>query len=112
MNVFAPDGLFRLGSFQHAELFSGSSLHGKRCRSGRAIVLTGSGCVIGQPSECKTAILLDWAKTPHFGYVGDSVLGSVVNRGTGTKLANFKIVPGLGRGLAAELDALPGERSG
>jgi hypothetical protein len=25
MNVFAPDELFRLGSFQHAELFSGSS---------------------------------------------------------------------------------------
>jgi hypothetical protein len=25
MNVFAPDALFRLGSFQHAELFSGSS---------------------------------------------------------------------------------------
>jgi hypothetical protein len=25
MNVFAPDELFRLDSFQHAELFSGSS---------------------------------------------------------------------------------------
>lgn len=25
MNVFAPDGVFRLSSFQHTELFSGSS---------------------------------------------------------------------------------------
>jgi hypothetical protein len=40
---------------------------------------TGPGCVIGHASECQTAILLDRAESPHFGYAGDSVLGNDVN---------------------------------
>lgn len=60
----------------------------------RGNVLTGADCVIGHASECKTAILLDRAKAPHFAYVGDSILGSDVNLGAGARLANFKIVPG------------------
>ena len=60
----------------------------------RGDVLTGAGCVIGHTSEAKMAILLDRAKAAHFAYVGDSVLGQDVNLGAGTKLANFKIVPG------------------
>ena len=60
----------------------------------RGNVLTGTGCVIGHASECKSAILLDRAKAPHFAYVGDSILGNDVNLGAGTRLANFKIVPG------------------
>jgi NDP-sugar pyrophosphorylase family protein len=60
----------------------------------RGNVLTGTDCVIGHASEGKSAILLDRAKAAHFAYVGDSILGNDVNLGAGTKLANFKIVPG------------------
>jgi NDP-sugar pyrophosphorylase family protein len=60
----------------------------------RGNVLTGTDCVIGHASEGKSAILLDGAKAAHFAYVGDSILGNDVNLGAGTKLANFKIVPG------------------
>lgn len=60
----------------------------------RGNVLTGADCVIGHASEGKGAIFLDRAKAPHFAYVGDSILGHDVNLGAGTKLANFKIVPG------------------
>jgi NDP-sugar pyrophosphorylase family protein len=60
----------------------------------RGNVLTGEDCVIGHASECKMTILLDRARAPHFAYVGDSILGNDVNLGAGTRLANFKIVPG------------------
>jgi UDP-N-acetylglucosamine diphosphorylase / glucose-1-phosphate thymidylyltransferase / UDP-N-acetylgalactosamine diphosphorylase / glucosamine-1-phosphate N-acetyltransferase / galactosamine-1-phosphate N-acetyltransferase len=60
----------------------------------RGNVLTGSECVIGHASECKSAILLDRAKAPHFAYVGDSILGTDVNLGAGVRLANLKIMPG------------------
>lgn len=60
----------------------------------RGNVLTGADCVIGHPSECKMAIFLDRAKAPHFGYVGDSVLGNDANLAAGVKLANFKVLPG------------------
>jgi UDP-N-acetylglucosamine diphosphorylase / glucose-1-phosphate thymidylyltransferase / UDP-N-acetylgalactosamine diphosphorylase / glucosamine-1-phosphate N-acetyltransferase / galactosamine-1-phosphate N-acetyltransferase len=60
----------------------------------RGNVLTGSDCVIGHASECKSAVLLDRAKAPHFAYVGDSILGADVNLGAGVRLANLKIVPG------------------
>jgi UDP-N-acetylglucosamine diphosphorylase / glucose-1-phosphate thymidylyltransferase / UDP-N-acetylgalactosamine diphosphorylase / glucosamine-1-phosphate N-acetyltransferase / galactosamine-1-phosphate N-acetyltransferase len=60
----------------------------------RGNVLTGTDCVIGHASECKSAVLLDRAKAPHFAYVGDSILGADVNLGAGVRLANLKMVPG------------------
>ena len=60
----------------------------------RGNVLTGTDCVIGHASECKSAVLLDRAKAPHFAYVGDSILGADVNLGAGVRLANLKMVAG------------------
>lgn len=60
----------------------------------RGNVITGKDCVIGHTTECKGAIFLDHAKAAHFAYVGDSILGSHVNLGAGTKLANLKVVAG------------------
>jgi len=57
----------------------------------RGEVLTGRRCVIGHATEIKGSIMLDDAKAPHFAYVGDSVLGSKVNLGAGTKVSNLKI---------------------
>lgn len=46
--------------------------------------------LVGHASEVKNSILLPGAKAPHFNYVGDSILGSGVNLGAGTKLSNVR----------------------
>tara|TARA_X000001036_G_scaffold156114_1_gene148357 strand:+ start:54 stop:779 length:726 start_codon:yes stop_codon:yes gene_type:complete len=48
------------------------------------------GSLVGHSSEIKNSILLPGAKAPHFNYVGDSILGSDVNLGAGTKLSNVR----------------------
>lgn len=57
----------------------------------RGNVITGSGCIIGHSTEVKNSIFLNKACASHFAYVGDSILGSEVNLGAGTKLANLKL---------------------
>ena len=49
-----------------------------------------SKAVVGHASETKHSILLPGAKAPHFNYVGDSVLGTGVNLGAGTKISNLR----------------------
>ncbi len=56
----------------------------------RGSVYTGKGSVIGHTTEIKNSLLLKEAKAAHFAYIGDSILGSEVNLGAGTKLANLK----------------------
>jgi NDP-sugar pyrophosphorylase family protein len=58
----------------------------------RGSVLIGDECVIGNSTEIKHSVLLDGSAAPHFNYVGDSILGSGVNLGAGTKLSNLPIV--------------------
>jgi len=50
----------------------------------------GDGCVVGANTEVKRSIFLDGAKAPHLAYVGDSILGRMVNLGAGTVLSNFR----------------------
>lgn len=62
--------------------------HGAYIRGG---LVTGDNCVIGHDSEVKNGIFLNHAMAAHFAYVGDSILGSDVNLGAGTRLANLPI---------------------
>jgi NDP-sugar pyrophosphorylase family protein len=48
------------------------------------------GSIVGHSTEIKHSTLLPHAKAPHFNYVGDSILGSHVNLGAGTKLSNLR----------------------
>ena len=50
----------------------------------------GNHCKIGQATEVKNSIFMDYAKAPHQNYVGDSVLGEGANLGCGTVTANFR----------------------
>jgi bifunctional UDP-N-acetylglucosamine pyrophosphorylase / glucosamine-1-phosphate N-acetyltransferase len=63
--------------------------HGAYVRSG-CIFLPGS--MLGHASEAKNSVFLPGARAPHFAYVGDSVLGSRVNLGAGTKLSNLPVL--------------------
>ncbi len=48
------------------------------------------GSLVGHSTEIKNSILLPRSKAPHFNYVGDSIIGSNVNLGAGTKLSNVR----------------------
>lgn len=56
----------------------------------RGNVIIGDNAVVGHTSECVRSVYMPGAKSPHFNYVGDSILGSNVNLGAGTKLSNLK----------------------
>lgn len=57
----------------------------------RGNCLVGDRCVVGHTTEMKNSLMLNDAKAGHFAYIGDSILGSNVNLGAGTKLANLKL---------------------
>lgn len=56
----------------------------------RGNTLVGKGCVVGNATEMKNAILFDGAQVPHFNYVGDSVLGHRAHMGAGAITSNVK----------------------
>ena len=56
----------------------------------RGSALIGEGCVIGNSTEIKNAILFDGVKVPHFNYIGDSILGYLVHLGAGAVLSNVR----------------------
>ncbi len=62
--------------------------HGAYIR-GNAII--GKGCVVGNSTEIKNAILLDNVQVPHFNYVGDSILGYKAHFGAGVIASNVRI---------------------
>ena len=61
--------------------------HGAYLRRGSWIC---KDALVGHSTEVKNSILLPGSKAPHFNYVGDSILGSKVNLGAGTKLSNIR----------------------
>lgn len=71
---------------------------GRDCKIGPHAYLRGStsigdGCHVGASVEIKNSILMDGSNVPHLSYVGDSVIGSDVNLGAGTNVANLKVTP-------------------
>lgn len=56
----------------------------------RGSVLVGKGCVVGNSTELKNAILFDRAQAPHYNYIGDSILGHFAHTGAGAITSNLK----------------------
>lgn len=56
----------------------------------RGNVITGENCVLGNSCEFKNCILLNNVQTPHYNYVGDSILGNFAHMGAGTVCSNLK----------------------
>lgn len=61
--------------------------HGAFIR-GNAIV--GRNAVVGNSVEIKNSVLFDNVQTPHYNYVGDSVLGYMAHMGAGSITSNIK----------------------
>lgn len=56
----------------------------------RGNALIGAGCVVGNSTEIKNAILFDGAQCPHYNYIGDSILGYKSHTGAGAITSNLK----------------------
>ena len=56
----------------------------------RGAALVGDNCVVGNSVELKNVILFDNVQTPHYNYVGDSILGYKSHMGAGSITSNVK----------------------
>ena len=56
----------------------------------RGSALVGQKCVVGNSVELKNVILFDHVQTPHYNYVGDSILGYKSHMGAGSITSNVK----------------------
>lgn len=56
----------------------------------RGFVFIGEGSVVGHTTEIKNSIFIKHVEAGHFAYIGDSIVGSYVNLGAGTKVSNLE----------------------
>lgn len=62
----------------------------RHCAFVRGSALIGANCVVGNSAELKNVILFDGVQTPHYNYVGDSILGYKSHMGAGSITSNVK----------------------
>lgn len=62
----------------------------RHCAFIRGNALVGKDCVVGNSVELKNVILFDNVQTPHYNYVGDSILGYKAHMGAGSITSNVK----------------------
>ena len=68
----------------------GAETEVRHCAFIRGSALVGKKCVVGNSVELKNVILFDNVQTPHYNYVGDSILGYKSHMGAGSITSNVK----------------------
>lgn len=68
----------------------GAGTEVRHCAFVRGSALIGENCVVGNSVELKNVILFDNVQTPHYNYVGDSILGFKSHMGAGSITSNVK----------------------
>ena len=68
----------------------GANTEVRHCAFIRGSALVGENCVIGNSVELKNVIIFDNVQTPHYNYVGDSILGYKSHMGAGSITSNVK----------------------
>lgn len=68
----------------------GAQTEVRHCAFIRGSALVGKNCVVGNSVELKNVILFDNVQTPHYNYVGDSILGYKSHMGAGSITSNVK----------------------
>ena len=68
----------------------GANTEVRHCAFVRGSALVGADCVVGNSVELKNVILFDRVQTPHYNYVGDSILGYCSHMGAGSITSNVK----------------------
>ncbi|MFQ5431422.1 MAG: glucose-1-phosphate thymidylyltransferase [Nitrospinota bacterium] len=95
--LVCPSIMVRIGEGTKIEpgaVIKGPAIIGKNCDIRqtaylRGNMITGDVCTLGHATEIKNSILMNHTEAGHFNYIGDCVLGSYVNLGAGTRLANL-----------------------
>ena len=77
-------------AFLGAPCVIGPDTEVRHCAFIRGSALVGAGCVVGNSVELKNVILFDGVQTPHYNYVGDSILGFKSHMGAGSITSNVK----------------------
>jgi NDP-sugar pyrophosphorylase family protein len=90
-------------------MIKGPAIIGRNCEIRhnayiREFVVIGDHCTVGNACEIRHSLLFNHAIVPHLNYVGDSILGHKAHLGAGTKLSNYKLIPG---DLMVEVDGKP-----
>lgn len=67
---------------EHAEIRHGAFIRGN--------AVVGENAVVGNSTELKNSILFNCVQTPHYNYIGDSVLGYKAHTGAGAITSNLK----------------------
>lgn len=91
LEIFIGEGTV----LEPSAIIKGPAVIGAHCevRQGayiRGNVITGDHCTIGHNTEIKNSVFMNHAEAGHFNYIGDSIVGSYVNLGAGSKLANLQ----------------------
>jgi NDP-sugar pyrophosphorylase family protein len=68
----------------------GANTEVRHCAFIRGSALVGENCVVGNSVELKNVILFDNVQTPHYNYVGDSILGYKAHMGAGSITSNVR----------------------
>ncbi len=68
----------------------GANTEVRHCAFIRGAALVGENCVVGNSCELKNVILFDNVQTPHYNYVGDSILGYKSHMGAGSITSNVR----------------------
>ena len=77
-------------AFLGAPCIIGAGAEVRHCAFIRGSALVGENCVVGNSVELKNVILFDNVQTPHYNYVGDSILGYKSHMGAGSITSNVK----------------------
>ena len=77
-------------AFLGAPCIIGAETEVRHCAFVRGSALVGNKCVVGNSVELKNVILFDNVQTPHYTYVGDSILGYKSHMGAGSITSNVK----------------------
>lgn len=62
----------------------------RHCAFIRGSAIVGCGSIVGNSCEVKNSIIFDGVQTPHYNYVGDSILGYHSHMGAGSVTSNVK----------------------
>ncbi|SES96249.1 transferase hexapeptide (six repeat-containing protein) [[Clostridium] aminophilum] len=77
-------------AYLHGPVIVGPKAQVRQCAFIRESALIGEGAVVGNSTELKNVILFDAVETPHYNYVGDSILGYHAHMGAGSITSNVK----------------------
>lgn len=77
-------------AFLGAPCIIGAGTEVRHCAFVRGSALVGENCVVGNSVELKNVVLFDYVQTPHYNYVGDSILGGHAHMGAGSITSNVK----------------------